>query len=661
MTSKYFYLNDNFLLEYIYNSEVVNTSVSGFRKLVNQHDSRNYVFSKDIAYPNNINILDKMFTVVNPITGKYVSLDQDLVTSYNDYDPELTDTGDLDVDLSGYDYDVQYDTIRIHFRSGYTFDDSEGFYLDARFLTKSPYDAVMAAIQYRRYDNYKKYHVVPFLLGDSSYDSYVDIKIPSLQSIKQEEVNYPGNPNKLYHIISNGVGINQNANLQLNFGEISRVYIETVSLNISTTADYTFFEFKPEHQFAINPIDQYSEVYASIVEEAPENGDYILLQAMYNGNAISDYISYLNSQLNSNWVIIHDITIFEQIGTLNTQSSQYSFIQNSNYDKPYLFRPVLENSHAAVSYTIQYQIRVYNQITQEQIVKTAQFSSNNCKKYGKKLTRIDMGIVPTIDKIYNKIQTQQIKFDTSKMLQPTFKTEKFVISYYDSSNICVSVGNMNDSIFDNDPNNIKKQGESIIKINDIDTYLKFNIYELLNGSFKNKNLNGVGEMYLTFIDNNGGENKIVQLFDDQFNPANGEAIFKIQSDKAKEIIKYTNSNYYITVVQSNRETVLYTGSWVYTKDQNLNSVVLQNLNKDNEIAALKKQLSDLQIKFDSKNTELLDSHQKIADLAKVDLSKINQITHNKIALDQQLKPILNLSQPVTAIKKLPINFTGFKG
>ena len=243
-TSKYLYLSDNFLLEFIYNSDSINTNINGFGKLINQHDnSRVTLFSADSFTPDNANVIDHMYTVVEPTTGKYVYLNQDLVTNYQDYDSLLTNTGSLPVIKTGHDYVIQYDTIRIHFRAGYTFDDSEGFYFNAKYLTKGSYDANMASIVYHKYDSYKKQHILPFLISDVSYDSYIDIKIPSLNTLKTEQVNFPTDVHKLWYIISGGAGIDLNSNIQIEFGEILRRYNETTLVSPSLYVDYTFFEF----------------------------------------------------------------------------------------------------------------------------------------------------------------------------------------------------------------------------------------------------------------------------------------------------------------------------------------------------------------------------------------------------------------------------------
>ena len=87
-------------------------------------------------------------------------------------------------------------------------------------------------------------------------------------------------------------------------------------------------------------------------------------------------------------------------------------MQTSDFEDPYLFRPIIKNANAAVSYRIEYNLRLYNSIDNSQIIKRASFGSFDTKKYGKKMKRINLGTVPTVTKIYNvidKLATMEIK------------------------------------------------------------------------------------------------------------------------------------------------------------------------------------------------------------------------------------------------------------
>jgi tetratricopeptide (TPR) repeat protein len=57
------------------------------------------------------------------------------------------------------------------------------------------------------------------------------------------------------------------------------------------------------------------------------------------------------------------------------------YTQTSNYDDPILFRPIILNSANAVSFSIDYTLRIYNRSDGTQIIKKARITSFDVKKY----------------------------------------------------------------------------------------------------------------------------------------------------------------------------------------------------------------------------------------------------------------------------------------
>ena len=607
LSSQYYFLNDNFLLEYKYNTDLINTSDKSFRLLENNHTDENYLYSDNNFFPENVNIIDKSFTNIDKVSPKYVYLDQDLVTPWNDYDAELTSNGNLDMSFVT-NYDVQYDTLRLYFRSGYNLEDIEGIYLNIKFRLTDNKFVNIANLTYLKYDSYKEFLPNTFLLGEGTFNSYIDIKIPSLESLKTENTNFPSDTDKLWHKLSSGSGIHNDGNVIIDFGVIDRKYTETISINPTTDVEYSFFDLIQETKFSINSIDGYANVHASILE----TDDYFEFQAKYNGNAISDYITLLNQEINSEWIILHDIIVFEQLGTDNIQSSIYSFVQENDYDDPLLFRPVLKYSENSVSYTINYTIRLYNRITNEQITKTSQFISNEVKKYGKKLSKINLGYIPTIDKIYNEVKTSSTNNFTPKINERVFNRERFAINYFDNTNIAININN-NEKLIEFNSKSIFHQYEALIVLNDLDNYFKFNVYEFKEDSYQDKNLVGTGDIYITFIDDNNKEVKIKQSFDEQFDPAKGEIIFKLPNTTIQKIIQFKNSNFYIIVKTENSESILYTGNWVYSKEKSKENVIKQNLIKDEEIKKLKLEIDEYKKSIEDLNITITEANNKVKE------------------------------------------------
>ena len=124
---------------------------------------------------------------------------------------------------------------------------------------------------------------------------------------------------------------------------------------------------------------------------------------MVAGSTFSNFMASLNSQANSNYIVFHEINVSEQIGTNFINTSTQMFTQTNDFDEPILFRPIIMNSAIAASFSIQYVLRLYNRDDNTQIIKNANLTSFDPKKYGKRLMKINLGTVPTVANVYNKL------------------------------------------------------------------------------------------------------------------------------------------------------------------------------------------------------------------------------------------------------------------
>jgi hypothetical protein len=77
--------------------------------------------------------------------------------------------------------------------------------------------------------------------------------------------------------------------------------------------------------------------------------------------------------------------------------------QTDDYDLPTIYRPVVMNSSVAVSFTIDYILRIVSRDSQEQIIRNATITSRDVGVYGRKLSKIYLGKVPEVVKVYNKV------------------------------------------------------------------------------------------------------------------------------------------------------------------------------------------------------------------------------------------------------------------
>ncbi len=103
------------------------------------------------------------------------------------------------------------------------------------------------------------------------------------------------------------------------------------------------------------------------------------------------------------YIVFHEINVSEQIGTTFVKTSTQVFTQTNDFGDPILFRPIILNSAIAVSFSINYMLRLYNRADNTQIVKIARLTSFDVSKYGRRLMIINLGVVPTVANVYNQI------------------------------------------------------------------------------------------------------------------------------------------------------------------------------------------------------------------------------------------------------------------
>ena len=400
-TSKFIKLHDQILVEYIYTDSLspttYNTSSYGIEVLTNGYNGTNYVFSSESSPVDMGNIIGRSALQIGTGSSEYVYLDNNLPVPYNDHDTNLTASGEL---LQNFlpDIEVVYDSVRIHLMSGFNFDEYEGFLIEI-FVTRTDLKRVnLLSLIYKKGDNYEQFNPKPLLVADRLYTSYIDIKIPAVSYFIKESKT---DTNSLHARITRnnplltgstgyGVGIVGSSVIDVS---LSGIY-ESRKNN-----SFTYFKCKGISIASINKVDEFDKLVAYISEA--DGADYFEMYGKYNGVIFSDFMIELNNIPGNQYVVFHEYVISEQIDNTFVTTSYHTEIQNDNWDKPIKFRPIIENSYRAVSYVIDYTMRLMNGYDNSQILKKAQYISTDVKKYGPLLPRINLGLVPTIAKVYN--------------------------------------------------------------------------------------------------------------------------------------------------------------------------------------------------------------------------------------------------------------------
>tara|TARA_R110001606_G_scaffold67848_1_gene155064 strand:- start:2 stop:1378 length:1377 start_codon:yes stop_codon:yes gene_type:complete len=399
-SSRFIQLSDQILIEYIYTSQSVPTTFdTGTYPIELMRDANTkgtYFFNTDTVNATMGNDRDGAAVSNNATKTQYVSLNTSIGIPYNDYSPDLTDSVNL-LQTFNPNLAVAYDKVKVHFIAGFSFQDFDGIVFEVLAPRRDSVMMNLASINFLKTDT-PSFAAEPLLIADKLYATYIEWRVPSL--FYMNNLFDSADANGLGYKITEGQGFLGTPPITLRASGIYQTIIENA---------YSFYEMQEINSASILNRDIYDNVYAQVIQST--NGDYFELSGEVAGSSMENLIGQLNSS-GGNYIIFHEVSVTEQIGTVFTQTSFQVFTQKGpDFNEPILFRPIIKNANNAISFTINYVLRLYNTVDATQIIKNAKLTSFETQKYGKQMLQINLGVVPTVANVYN-----QINNDTGKQL-----------------------------------------------------------------------------------------------------------------------------------------------------------------------------------------------------------------------------------------------------
>ena len=457
---------------------------------------------------------------------------------------------------------VVYETIRLHLRSGYNFAarNYQGFMFEVRAPRVNGTMNSFTQLVYLNSSDYEIQNPEPFILAETLYSKFIEVKVPSIKDLVTSGTNQDFFD--IFYGTSGGNQIDPTAQYEVSFKLIDLFY---------NTSGFEFIETAEETTFSVAIEDEFVDITASITQST--EGDYFELVGLYNGSSAT-FDNYITNRINSSsddLTIFHDIYVFEQIGTSFTETYRISIPQTQNFDQPILFRPVVKNAATAVSFTIDYDLRIFNETDNTQIVKSASWNSLNSgwspSKFGKRLQNIVLKNPMLETKIYNRLPNISLATASEKLinLNPVESQTKFVQTFTERLDILLSIGGVSfegTTAIDTSNSLFLAEGLAEISISPVDTFVKFKIAKDNNGDINAVNLTNTETLYLMF---NDGDNKTIKFANlkgyQGIDSSMGEVLFKIDAGNANLIRGFMNKKFYITSYNGTSETMLYSGNF----------------------------------------------------------------------------------------------------
>ena len=494
---------------------------------------------------------------------KWASTDRNVPTPYYNIDPKITYT-----DLSGLftSLYVAYDKVRLHILSGYNMDDLQGFLTQVyvREAQTSNF-SILANNLYLKSQSRDVLNPKPLLIGGQLYDKYVEFLVPSLKSVNADFFSNPTNPVSIgYQYSSDNMGFLFNGNIYVKVFEIPK---------LQTTNGILYFWTDRTYTINLNQADFYSGLIANIEEAA--NGDYFNYYPSYDGNFIQDFISQLNAA-GGDYVVINEIDIYEQVGVDHILTSSFSQVQTTGFDAPLSFRPILKYADSALTFSVDYNLRVFNKLNAFQITRQASTTSYQPRKYGTSIEKIQLAQQSYPLKVYNKVYGgANISYPSQEVAPQPFNTV-YVPVYYETQTVLVDFATtVADGQDPNTPQFSKGsvffgQGDARIYLSNHDSFFKFTIKQKdsANGGLKLMDLSKANPT-ISFKDSLGKLVSFAALNSTTQNSlASGDVIFKVTGDLYDKVLgaisASNNANTSTFNIISNpvgtSSTVIYTGS-----------------------------------------------------------------------------------------------------
>lgn len=611
-TSKFIQLTDYLLLEFRYTDPSSPERLSySFTRVANGHTGEIQILNQDSATDVTNNVRER--SSIKIANSRHADLDKDQVPDWLSYDADLSTTN-----VTG--ASTPYDTCVFHLLAGYNFDDMDGVILDIKATERSGKKMTLAEVVFLKDSDWFDYNPKPIFLGDRLYDKYLTVKIPSIKINNDAYYSLEGNPSQsgtlVAQLTSNGLGFLRAAPIEITATSIASTTLQNVS-----AASYKIYNIGVSKTVSINQADEYSSLSAVIRKS--NDGDYFEYFASWNGGFIEDFIFNANSLPGNNYVIIHEFSVIEQIGSNFKNTMRMQSIQEDAYDQPNLFRPIILNASRAFSFSLEYTLRMYNKFDSSQIIRTASYTDYNAKMWGKQIQKIQLLNDTEPHKIYNKVVSGPV-MSTAAFINTASEVvatnTKVVPAFFDRSVLTVS----KDTVYLDQSGHLKAdkstgtqtvygQGDAGIIITPFDNFYKFTMMrtEASTGSTPSPiNLGMNAEYYLAFINDNGEKVRFPYMQEAVIgDPTKGDLVFKVQGSEAENLLKFTNREFWITSrFDDGSETNMYQGNFYSVEERAAFQANEDRVNNTKSVAA---RADETMRMLASKNAELEQTLQTL--------------------------------------------------
>lgn len=589
--SKFKLINNNILLEYIYdNSNLISESYS---ILINNDEKnrRSFISASASIQSKNAQLgLDQRSSVVsnkNIETNQLIKIDV-VETQYARLN--LNNFSFMSKKDYGASIPIRYDKLRIHVPVNYTFEGYIGCHVKIHTLDyDNEIEVDLSNYFFNMTDvnqiNNLEYNPNPLMYGENNWGKYLEIEFPSPNKVSDQRKNGKAKANTINYNLSNGKGLSKSAPVLVDFHFIK-------SLKVKTDSVFYILDTKVSMSFPHSPD---FEKFGVVVEPSTQ-GDFFLIYPIFNGS-IGEFNQWIEDSIieGNRYYLEYYIDIYEK----NIKTSSQKMVITEDFIEEIEFRPILK--YSTTTAIIDVTCNLVDAVDETKTTRKASYGmlQDEVSKYSKYLSKINL-------KKANREEVHKIKTlnapNTDGSGTGGVTTDLSIIKssfsvYSKAYNIIIDDSKTKYKGISWTPNRRAK-----IDIFPFDNIVAFNTIEpdTIEG-FKPLDYSQYKDIKLNIRSDIKKISFNIYNDSDANDKENGVIVFRIKEGKYSAIKKiYQNGyrNFYITGSKKGIETIIYTGTinpWNSIGNMNLLEQQFQNSqskqiltkevieNKDNKI------------------------------------------------------------------------------
>ena len=456
---------------------------------------------------------------------------------------------------------VNYDTIRLHLRTGFSFsaEGYEGFIFQVKAKRNSGIYNVLTSLAYLNYSNYEVQNPVPFVLSGTAFSKFIEIKVPSLNDMYDPQINLDFEE-AFFGPQGSQAALNPSANYEVIFKLIDK---------ITEISGIKYVDTSHEKEATLAQEDEYQDI-AVVIEEA-NDGDYFNLYGVKDGSnsVFGQYVLNRLKTTHDDITVFYDVEVMEQIGLSYATTFTGSYVQTQNFDQSIAFRPIIKNANIAASFIINVNLRIYNETDNTQILKQASLLYKKPSKYGKRMLNLNIGN-NIVNKVYNTISSTTANNTLENFvnsIRPNIAETKYVPVAIDTVN--VMAGNAQAVLNGTNITLTSKmlyqpEGEGVMTLSKVsDNFIKFKIVQNDGTNMKEISLVNADSVDLLIKSGNIEQTISADVTFPDIDMGKGEVLFKITKAVAVRFdqpdTNLESDKFYINLTNGGTSSLLYYG------------------------------------------------------------------------------------------------------